>query len=131
MIGEIDDHVEGKILGLAIARREQSLRQPQAFCQSTSSPRSMHQCFEPSVSRSRVLVGAEIDTWPIHNHPDLPQVRLRVFDDPTCHLAHAAWWHCLHRRKWLEGVGVIYFGRKAFLDLLQRFFERVGIVRTW
>jgi hypothetical protein len=38
MIGEIDDHVEGKIPGLAIALREQLLRQPQAFCQRTSSP---------------------------------------------------------------------------------------------
>src|SRR5712692_316754 len=113
MVDEIDDHVEGKILGLAIALREQPLIQSQALGQAATSPQGMYQRFESTMSCSRILVGTEIDAGPVHDHPDLPQVRLWMFDDPACHLAPAAWWHCLHRHERLECIRIVSLGLGA------------------
>src|SRR6266571_7972652 len=90
----------------------------------------MHQDLERSLSRNRVLVSAEIDTGPVHDHPDLPQVGLRVFGDPAFHLPHTTWWNCLHRCKWLERVCVISLGLGTFLYLLKRLCKGIGILRT-
>src|SRR6266700_5397902 len=91
----------------------------------------MYEFFQTVVGSGRIAVGAKIDQGSIDNHPDLPQVSLWMFDDPTCHLPHAAWWHYLYRLERLERIRVVFLGLESFLYLLYGLCERVRILRTW
>src|SRR5258706_4679831 len=125
---EIDHHIVGKLFWFTIPLCGESLIQCHAFSQLRTSPRERDEFFQAFVSNGWIAKSAKIATRPIHDHPDLPQVRFGMFDDPTRYFTQTTRSMLLLWREWLETTCIVSLGLGPSPDLLQGLFERVGIL---
>src|SRR5258707_4083046 len=107
MFQQIHHHIVGNLLRLAHSSCSQLAVQAETFEISSPSSCLRDDFFQTPLGSHWISIGPDKMAWSIKDHPDLPVLGLRMFDDPSCHLAKPSWHLCFDRHKWLDDGCVV------------------------
>src|SRR5258708_13338351 len=100
-----------------------------AFSKLRTSSRECDEFFQAFLSNCRIAESAKIAARPINHHPDLPQVRFGMFDDPTRYFTQTTRSALLRRGKRLKTTCIVSLGLHPSPDLLKSLFKLVRVLR--
>src|SRR5258708_5255674 len=131
MLGEIEHHCVWNLLRCSICLRLPLPIQGFSRCHRPSSPDRADEYFQVPLGFSWIPIGCKELPWPIIHHPDLPQVRLRVFYNSPRDFSDAAWNIFPNWSVGLEICRVVFLDLHALSELLKGLLKGERVIWTW
>src|SRR5258708_21689131 len=115
MVQQIHHHIVGNLLRLAHSSCSELAVQSETFEISSPSSCLRDDFFQAPLGSHWISIGPDKMTLSIQNHPKLPALGLRMFDDPCRQLAKPLWHLGFDRHKWLDEGRVVSLGLQTVL----------------